>query len=72
MYDFDEMKNNNQNEEPIIIDAEPVEKEQVTIDLSGGAGPVYTEHVKKKKTGKSGKRFVAAMVALSVLNLELK
>lgn len=71
MYDFDEMKNSNQNEEPIIIDAQPMEKEEVTIDLSGGAGPVYTEHVKKKKAGKSGKRFVAAMVALSVLNLAL-
>ena len=52
----------------------------VRIDLSGGepqanqhtAVPIYTEHVlhtKKKKTG--SKRFIAAMVALTILNLAL-
>ncbi len=57
----------------------------VKIDLSGGAqpqggssipgmvnGPIYTEHVQhQKKEKKTGKRFVAAMVSLTVLNLAL-
>ena len=57
----------------------------VKIDLSGQAkpesvdsipgmvnGPLYTEHVRhQKKEHKTGKRFVAAMVSLTVLNLAL-
>lgn len=58
-------------------------REQVRIDLSGGNTPVnqyqpiYTEHVvhsqkdKEKSKTKASKRFVAAMVALTVLNLAL-
>ena len=58
-------------------------REQVRIDLSGGNTPVnqyqpiYTEHVvhskkdKEKSKTKASKRFVAAMVALTVLNIAL-
>ncbi len=75
MQEFEENKNFRQSEDAIIIEAEPIvdtkEKEDITIDLSGGAGPVYTEHVMHKKKQKGSKRFVAAMVALTVLNLVL-
>lgn len=74
MQEFDETRNFAQNDEPIVVEAEPVEeteqKEQITIDLSGKAGAVYTENVKKKKK-RSGNRVVAAMVAMTVLNLAL-
>ena len=74
MQEFEENKNSAQNDESIFIEAEPIvdteEKERVTIDLSGGAGPTYTEHIKKTKK-KNGKRYLAAMVAMTVLNLAL-
>lgn len=52
--------------------------QHVRIDLSGGnipvtpsqANPVYTENILHKKK-KGSKRFIAAMVALTVLNLSL-
>jgi len=54
------------------------DKPEVVIDLSGGAEPktpetplVYTEHVKHTGKKSAKKRFVAAMVALSLLNLSL-
>lgn len=71
-------------QEKIVIEAETVnpdlenETEGVRIDLSGGAEPkweykepLYTEKVTQKKKEKSSKRVVAAMVALSVLNVAL-
>ncbi len=66
------------------VQADPYPEEThntVKIDLSGGAQPqnsvpgvvskppLYTEHVKKEKN--TSKRFVAAMVSLTVLNLAL-
>ena len=74
-------------EADVVIEAEvqPEKKEDapLTIDLSGGAASqqnfvpglvkekVYTEHIEHKKKEKKGKRYVAAMVALTVLNLAL-
>ncbi len=46
-----------------LTPAEPTKTEETPV--------VYTEHIKKNKEKKSRKRFVAAMVALSVLNLSL-
>lgn len=53
--------------------------EPIRIDLSGGATPrdteegeaFYTEHVKKSKKKKQGRRYLAAMLAMTVLNLAL-
>ncbi len=57
-----------------------LETEPIRIDLSGGAAPrreetygssVVEEHVKKSKKEKRGRRYLAAMLALTVLNLAL-
>ncbi|MEE1013675.1 MAG: trypsin-like peptidase domain-containing protein [Clostridia bacterium] len=74
-------------EADVVIEAEvqpeKTEDAPLTIDLSGGTASqpnfvpgvvkekVYTEHVEHKKKGKKGRRYVAAMVALTVLNLAL-
>ena len=54
------------------------EKPEVVIDLNEGAEPkqtghvsVYTETIKKKKEKKPGRRILAAVLALSVLNIAL-
>ncbi len=68
--------------EPTPIEAdytEVTEPEPIRIDLSGGAvprgeeeaGTPYTEHVKKTKKKNPGRRYLAAMLALTVLNLGL-
>lgn len=78
------MKEFEEIQEPMIEEQESEEmkpeatKERVRIDLSGGAEPkaeykeqFYTESVTRTDKKKDKKRFVAAMVALSVLNLAL-
>lgn len=73
------------NNEPVqanveipYVNSEPVRQETIKINLSGNADNVYQESVytenvrhKKVKKEKSGKRMVAAMVALTVLNLAI-
>ena len=78
MQEFDEIyRSADDMQEKNMMEAEENKKtEQVIIDLSGSAEPnykepIYTEKVTRKKKEKSSKRFVAAMVALSVLNIAL-
>ncbi len=66
------------------IEAESCEErpaEPIRIDLSGGAMPreaietaetgFYTEHIKKSKKKKKGRRYLAAMLVMTVINLGL-
>lgn len=74
--EFEEQLNNayNENRGNIRIDLSgnaASQNEGTSQYVSTGYNPVYKENVRKQKKTDSGKRFAAAMVALSVLNLAL-